>query len=143
MTRWEALVRFDDEIREAATKLIPFGSTWVDRLGEAFFALNEDRKYLPNIVARLTEEAALKALDAEQAASMEWLASLLTTKEGEMTSKEALTVLIELRARGYQIDREFNGIFAVKRSGRGTSYAYSNADILRLGSILLKESRER
>jgi hypothetical protein len=48
MRRWEALVLFDDEIREAATKLVPFGAVWVDRLGEAFFALNEDRKYLPS-----------------------------------------------------------------------------------------------
>ena len=44
MTRWEALVRFDDEIGQAAMKLLPFSSAWVDKLGEAFFALNEDRK---------------------------------------------------------------------------------------------------
>ncbi|MEH2486452.1 hypothetical protein [Bradyrhizobium sp. AZCC 2230] len=67
MTRWEALVRYDDEIREAAAKLIQFGSHSVAKLGEAFFALDEDRKYLPNIVARLTEEAALEALEAERA----------------------------------------------------------------------------
>jgi len=48
MTRLEALVRFDEELREAAEKLLPFGPEWVDKLGEAFFALNEDRKYLPN-----------------------------------------------------------------------------------------------
>jgi hypothetical protein len=50
MTRWEALVRFDDEIRDAAAKLMPFGAVWVEKMGAAFFALNEDRQYLPNIV---------------------------------------------------------------------------------------------
>jgi hypothetical protein len=47
MTRWEALVRYDPEIKAAALQLMPFGSAWVDRLGEAFTVLNEDRKYLP------------------------------------------------------------------------------------------------
>ncbi|MGY4437019.1 hypothetical protein ACVWWO_009496 [Bradyrhizobium sp. F1.13.1] len=69
MTRWEALVRFDDEIRDAATKLMPFGSFWVDRLGQAFFALNEDRAYLANIVSRLVEEAAFEAREAEEGSS--------------------------------------------------------------------------
>ncbi len=31
MTRWEALVRFDEEIRQAAMKLMPFGPAWVDK----------------------------------------------------------------------------------------------------------------
>jgi hypothetical protein len=66
MTRWEALVRFDDEIRAAAETLFPYGAIWVDKLGEAFFALNEDRKHLPNIVAQLIKEA-------EQTLVMSWL----------------------------------------------------------------------
>jgi hypothetical protein len=57
MTRWEALIRYDDEIRAAAEALFPYGTASVDKLGEAFFALNEDRRYLPNIVAQLTKEA--------------------------------------------------------------------------------------
>jgi len=47
--RWNALLRFDDEIRAAAEKLRPFGDTWVAKLGQAYFALNEDRKYLAKI----------------------------------------------------------------------------------------------
>jgi hypothetical protein len=81
MTRWEALVLFDDEIREAAAKLFPFGSVWVDRLGEAFFALNEERKYLPNIVARLKEEAERLAQEAEHAAVLGWIATLSVTAD--------------------------------------------------------------
>jgi hypothetical protein len=59
--RWEALVRYDDEIRAAAEKLMPFGPEWVNRLGDAFFALSEDRSYLANIVERLRNEAKLEA----------------------------------------------------------------------------------
>jgi hypothetical protein len=55
--RWNALLRYDDEIRGAAEKLRPFGDLWVDQLAKAYFDLNEDRRYLPNIVARLMEEA--------------------------------------------------------------------------------------
>lgn len=72
MTRWDALVQFDDEIREAATQLLPFGSSCVERLGDAFFALNEDRKYLANIFARLTEEAERPTVEAERAAAHAW-----------------------------------------------------------------------
>lgn len=125
MTRWEALVRFDDEIREAATKLIPFGPEWVDKLGEAFFALHEDRKYLPNIVARLTEEAELAAKEAE---ARQWL---VTFSGGERTSKEALAVLVELRARGYLVTKDGSAGLGIARPGGGTSFVYSNADILR------------
>jgi len=130
MTRWEALVRYDDEIREAATKLMPFGSIWVDKLGEAFLALNEDRKYLPNIVVRLTEEA-------EQAVVAQWRATFSRTADGETTSEEALTVLAELQAKGYDLTRAEDGTIAASRDS-GTSFLRSNADILRLGKILLR-----
>jgi hypothetical protein len=55
--RWDALVKYDEEISSAASELRPFGSEWIEKLGEEFFALNEDRRYLPRIVARLAEEA--------------------------------------------------------------------------------------
>ncbi|MET4115100.1 tRNA(Ser,Leu) C12 N-acetylase TAN1 [Bradyrhizobium sp. JR4.1] len=140
MTRWEALVRFDDEIRDAATKLMPFGSFWVDRLGQAFFALNEDRAYLANIVSRLVEEAAFEAREAEEAAALSWLAAVTPLPDGHEISKDCLAVLIELRARGYQIERQSIDI-AISRRGRGTSYVRSNDEILRLGGILLRVPR--
>lgn len=141
MNRWEALVRYDDEIREAAATLIPFGSHWVAKLGEAFFALGENRKYLPNIVARLTEEATLEAQEAERAEALQWLWTVRTTKEDGEISKEALAVLIELCARGFQIGKEDDGSIRITRSDRGSSFAYSNPDIMRLGKILLKQPR--
>jgi hypothetical protein len=75
MTRWEALVRYDDEIREAAARLTPYGSVWVDKLGEAFFALNEDRKYLSNIVDGLVREA-------EHAEIVNWVSTFSKTADG-------------------------------------------------------------
>lgn len=33
------------------------GESWVDKLADAYLALGEDKRCLPNIVDRLTEEA--------------------------------------------------------------------------------------
>jgi hypothetical protein len=136
MTRWEALVRFDDEIREAAGKLVPFGSEWVDKLGEAFFTLNEDRTYLPNIVARLTEEAEWLAKEAKRAAALAWVATFSTTTDGEETSEEALAILIEAQAIGYQLAKDSDGTIRVTRNS-STSFLRSNADIVRFGKFFL------
>jgi hypothetical protein len=118
-----------------------FYTAWVERLGEAFFALHEDRGYLPNIVTRLTEEAAVAALEAERAEAHNWFVTVSEIK-GERTSKEALAVLIELKARGYLIEKDHGGGIGVTAAGRGTSLVYSNSDILRLGSIALRSPRE-
>jgi hypothetical protein len=136
MDRWEALVSFDDEIRQAALKLVPFGQGWVERLGEAFFALNEDRKYLPNIVERLVEEAKHDAVIEARKRALNWLVTFATTKEGEDTSEEALNVLIEAHAKGYQITKSESGIIEAKGNNTGTSYLWSNADIIRFGRSL-------
>jgi hypothetical protein len=132
MTRWEALVLFDDEIRDAAAKLIPFGSEWIDKFGEAFFALNEDRKYLPNIVARLTEEAERLAVQAKHAAALAFVAKFSTTADGDETSEEALAILIEAQAIGYQLARDGDGTIRVTRN-TSTSFLRSNTDIVRFG----------
>jgi len=63
MNRWEALVRYDSEIRDAAETLAPYGSVWIDKMGAAFFALKEDRKYLLEIVAGLVSEAEQQLAD--------------------------------------------------------------------------------
>ena len=49
LLKWDALVQFDPEISEAAAQLRPYGSCWVSKLGSAYFALEEDRKYIPLI----------------------------------------------------------------------------------------------
>jgi hypothetical protein len=134
MTRWEALVRFDDEIREAAVKLIPFGSEWVDKLGEAFFALNEDRKYLPNMIARLTEEAERLREETKHAAALAWVATFSTTAAGEETSEDALAILIEAQAIGYQLAKDPDGTIRITRN-TSTSFLRSNDDIVRFGTF--------
>jgi hypothetical protein len=128
MTRWEALVRYDDKIRAAAEKLFPFGDVWVDKLGEAFFTLNEDRKYLANIVEQLIKEA-------EHSAVVGWLSKFSQTPDGEKTSEEAMAVLVDARVKGYALDVTGRAIAATK-NGHGTSYLRSNADILRFGKIM-------
>ncbi len=49
----------------AAEKVHPFGDTWVTKLSQEFFALDEDRKYLSNIVTQLICEAE-RTLEGEQ-----------------------------------------------------------------------------
>ena len=137
MTRWEALVRYDDEIREAATRLMPFGAIWVERFGEAFFALNEDRKYVPNIIERLTKEAEQEVELARRQRAIEWLDNFSTTKEGEATSPEALSVLLEAQLTGFQVSKSDSGIFEVSKN-TGTTYLWSNSDIARFGKMVLK-----
>jgi hypothetical protein len=132
MTRWEALVRYDPEIKEAALRLMPFGSIWVDRLGEAFFALDEDRKYLPNIVAELVREA-------EHLLARTWIKTFLRTQDGKDTSEEALAVLAKAQAAGCRLTREADGTIAANISGQGTSYLRSSADIVRFATFALKE----
>jgi hypothetical protein len=100
MTRWEALLRFDAEIREAAERLLPFGAFWVGELGKAFFALNEDRQYLPNIVEQLIKDAEHQAAIESGHRAVEWLETFSTTADGEAISKEALDVLLQAEMKG-------------------------------------------
>ncbi|MGF6428359.1 hypothetical protein [Bradyrhizobium elkanii] len=55
--RWHALVKYGEEVAAAAATLQQFGEEWIDKLGEEFFALNEDRRCLGAISSRLAEEA--------------------------------------------------------------------------------------
>jgi hypothetical protein len=128
MTRWEALVRFDDEIRGAAETLMPFGSDWVDRLGEAFFALKEDRSYLQTIVDRLKK-------DAEFEAARRWLDQFSQLADGEICTKESLAVLLEAENRGFTLSRERDGSIALSKNST-RSFLRSNADIQRYSKFI-------
>jgi hypothetical protein len=76
--RWHALVRYDADIAAAADQLRPSGEKWLEELGKAYFALNEDKHYLSAIVLRLSEEAA-----AEKAAS--WAANFERAFSGALS----------------------------------------------------------
>jgi len=139
MDRWEALVRYDPEINEAATKLLPLGPKWIARLGEAFFALHEDRSYLPNIVSELQKEAALALIEAERLAAREFFQAFSKTQDGQNTTEEAMEILIKVRAAGGRFEREADGTIAASLDRRGTIFLRSSAEIVRFGQLALEE----
>lgn len=51
VARWNALVEYDPELKEAAARLAVYGQAYVDKLATDFLTLN-DRSYLPTIVAK-------------------------------------------------------------------------------------------
>lgn len=128
--RWLALLRFDQDVETAANQLRPHGAKWVDELGRSFFAMNEDKQYLPNIVARLLEDAA-----AERAAN--WGRDFQRAIGGGL-SASALDVLHEMKTAGYQIEVEGRSIAVSKNNGR--TYLYDDADVQRYGRILLERT---
>jgi hypothetical protein len=130
--RWGALIKYDDEIRAAAEKLVPYGPEWVQQLGDAFFALDENRSYLANIVERLVNEAKAKQAN-------EWKTLFTRTANGEATSKESLAVLLDAQERGYKLGTQ-SGAFTVS-TGSSTTMLYSNDDIRRFGQILAGRPR--
>jgi hypothetical protein len=121
--RWEALVRYDDEICAAAEQLRCYGDTWVRKLGESYFALNEDRRYLPNIVSRLVEEA-----ERDKAKAESWAAAYRQTANGQQCTNESLDILRQAQARGYTLRVEKDKTFTATKNG-GTSFLRSNNDI--------------
>lgn len=125
--RWNALVRFDSEIRGAAEKLQSFGQFWVDELGKAFFALEEDRKYLPEIVRRLTEEA-------RQAEQKRWADTFRYTADGSLCTEHSLNILRKAQDRGYRVGVEKDKSIIVEKDGV-MSYLWSNGDIQRFGQF--------
>lgn len=63
--KFEALAKYDDDVRAAVETIAPLGDKWVNELAGAYFSLGP--KYLPNIVARIKADAAQAA--AEEVAS--------------------------------------------------------------------------
>jgi hypothetical protein len=55
--KWEALVKYDDDVASAEAKIRPFGQTWVDELAHSYLVLGE-KSYLQAIVSKIQERAA-------------------------------------------------------------------------------------
>ena len=106
--RWDALIRYDGEICDAADQLRPYGDNWVTRLGQAFFALNEDRNYLSNIVTRLIEEA-------ERDKASRWASPFRQTADGNPCTDEFFKILREAQKRGYVLGVEKDKTFTERR----------------------------
>jgi hypothetical protein len=138
--RWDALSRYDDEVRAATEQVRKFGDQWVDKLARAFFALHEDRTYLPNIVERLVDEAKLEVnrrqQEAAEARQKQWLLCFRQTADGELCSEESLRILREAERHGYALEPLPNRAFKLTK-GDGVSYLHSNYDIQRFGRYLL------
>jgi hypothetical protein len=136
--RWAALVKFDDEISAAAMLLQPYGDEWIDEFGRAFFALNEERKYIGNIVKRLTAEAehnlAEKSAEAMAKIEEQWKQVTRTTARGEPCTDESRNILAEAIRRGFTFYVEPNGTFVLSGSA-GSSYLRSNAEIKRFAQL--------
>ncbi len=127
--RWSALVKYDEEIRLAAQKLQPFGEQWVKELGKAYFALNEDRKYLPKIVERLLSEI-------EEERRARWANRFRITYESEVYSDASLEILREAEQRGFTLVVDETGTIGAT-IGKRTSYLRSNSDIQRFAKYEL------
>src|SRR5262249_52105895 len=107
--RWNALARFDNEVRAAVEQLRPFGESLVNQLAQAYFALNEDKQYLSKIVHALIEEA-------ERKEAQRWADLFRITSDGEACTETSLNILREAEVRGWALGVERNRTFtATKR----------------------------
>jgi hypothetical protein len=128
--RWRALIRYDDDIRDAAERLAPYGEHWINELGRGHFALNENKDYLPNIVSRLLDEAEADQRRQRREEAERWILAFRRTADGEMCTDEAMSILSRARAQGFTVGVERDGAFSITKAGVGTSYLRSNYDIL-------------
>jgi hypothetical protein len=55
-TKWNALLKYDDQIALVAEKLKPLGQRWVDEFASSYLALN-DKSYLPQLVHKIIAAA--------------------------------------------------------------------------------------
>jgi hypothetical protein len=135
--RWKALARYDNEVRAAVEQLKPFGESLVNEIAQAYFALNEDKQYLPSIVRNLIK-------DAERNEAQRRADRFRTTFDGEVCTDRSLSILREAEAQGWTVGLQENKTFtATKRSD--TSYLRSNSDIERFGrfaQIMPRSSEE-
>jgi hypothetical protein len=64
--KWNALVKYDEDIGRLAGKIEQLGDKWVDVFAADYLALN-DKSYLPGIVRRIIADAKAEEEAAEQA----------------------------------------------------------------------------
>lgn len=128
--RWNALIKYDDDIAAAADELRPYGQMWVDKLGRDFFALEEDKQYLPKIVRKLIGEA-------KKEEGRRRVARFSQLNSGEACSEFSLETLLRAESEGYGLAVERDKTIAVTSKGGSISYLRSNYDIKRFGEYLI------
>jgi hypothetical protein len=52
--KWNALIKYDDDVARVADKLRPFGQKWIDEFARSYLVLN-DKQYLPTIVKKIIQ----------------------------------------------------------------------------------------
>ncbi len=57
--KWNALLKYDQDIANEAEKLRPLGDKWVDEFARAYLVLN-DKQYLPGIVRKIISDAKIE-----------------------------------------------------------------------------------
>jgi hypothetical protein len=69
-TKWNALVKYDDDIGRVAEEVRKLGDKWVDVLAADYLALG-DKSYLPQIIRKILEDSARerKAQELDRAAA--------------------------------------------------------------------------
>lgn len=55
-SKWETLVKYDDDIRSAVERVRPFGDSYEDELAQAYLSVN-DKNYLEPIVKKVLQDA--------------------------------------------------------------------------------------
>src|SRR5262249_31692482 len=111
--RWNALLKYDDDIRKAAERLKPFGPAWVSALGRDFFALNEDRSYRTNIVDRLVREA-------KEQQEQERIRKFAQTADGSPCTEASRSVLRAAEAQGFTLEVEGDKTFTLMKGSSKT-----------------------
>jgi hypothetical protein len=105
----------------------------VDDHGRAFITLGEDRRYLPNVVSHLIEEADARA-------QSEWDSHFGRAADGRPCTDAALSVLHAAQARGYALGVTSDKAFVLTKDGDST-YLRSNSEIERFGRSLDRTRR--
>jgi hypothetical protein len=123
--KWNALVKYDDEIALIANKLKPLGQRWVDEFASSYLAL-DDKRHLPNLIRKIItdarNEADLPPLEGQQ------------NLDYELTQK-SIDILREAKANGYEVelDAKEKSVVVRKRGIEGTWYLGSNEEIDNFG----------
>ncbi|HTT98434.1 MAG TPA: hypothetical protein VMF58_10315 [Rhizomicrobium sp.] len=87
--KWAALLKYDTDIAAAADLVRPLGSKWEDELAVAYLTLNEKR-YLSDIVARISDGARLEREEKEKAQAQEAELRLASEQEALLRQQARL-----------------------------------------------------
>lgn len=89
--KWEALLKYDDDVASVAEKLRPLGPKWLDEFASSYLALN-DKQYISSIEQKIVA-AASAAAKAEAERQEQALIRVRQQEEAERLERERLDML--------------------------------------------------